>query len=255
MENSQINDIDIIELLKIFRKRIVVIILSAAIAVTAVLTYSLIVYKPEYSSKATMYILKQNDNSQSVSASDFTLALNVVNDCTYILKMQSVLEEAIDELKLDVSYKELKGNITTNNPNGTRILEVTAVADTPELAKSIVDSVCLKGADKIADSMGFTQVNVSEFGNINTEPCNKVGIKVYAIAAAVAVVLTYAVFVVIYIFDDSINSNEDVQRYLGLSVLGMIPDYNCSSKKKYKYNKYESQVEYRRIQENDIKDR
>lgn len=52
-----------------------------AAIVALVFVYNLIFYVPEYQSKATLYILKQNNNEQSVSASDFSTALNVVT-CT-----------------------------------------------------------------------------------------------------------------------------------------------------------------------------
>lgn len=52
--------------------------------------------------------------------------------------MQSVLDEVIDELKLNTDYLKLQKKITTNNPSGTRILEVKAEAATPELAVVVV---------------------------------------------------------------------------------------------------------------------
>lgn len=56
--------------------------MAAIVATVAlVFVYNLIFYVPEYQSKATLYILKQNNNEQSVSASDFSTALNVVT-CT-----------------------------------------------------------------------------------------------------------------------------------------------------------------------------
>lgn len=239
MTNNKSMEIDLIDLLGFLKKKVLIILAAIVAAVALVFVYNLIFYVPEYQSKATLYILKQNNNEQSVSASDFSTALNVVNDCTYILKMQSVLDEVIDELKLNTDYLKLQKKITTNNPSGTRILEVKAEAATPELAVKIADAVCRIGVERINDSVGFKQVNISEEGKLNTNPSNKPGIKVYALAGMLAAVVVCGIYVVIYLLDDGIHSDDDVQRYLGLSVLGRIPDINSIGKHgKYKYYAY-----------------
>ena len=52
-----------------------------------------------------------------------------------------------------------------SNPEDTRILEVTVKADSPKMAKAIVDRICTIGAARIEDAMGFQQVNVYELGD------------------------------------------------------------------------------------------
>lgn len=80
-------------------------------------------YVPKYEAKATLYILKQ-DASKTAASSDFSTALSVVNDCAYILRMESVLDEVIEELGLNTNYSTLRSRISTSNPEETRILEV-----------------------------------------------------------------------------------------------------------------------------------
>ena len=46
------------------------------------------------------------------------------------------------------------------------------------------------------------------------------------------------IFFVISLLDDGIKSDDDVERYLGLSVLGRIPDTNAPHSKKYGYYGY-----------------
>lgn len=128
---------------------------------------------PRYASTATLYILRQSSNDQQISE-DFSLALNVVSDCDHLLKSHSVLDAVIENLSLDISYKDLRASISTNNPDSTRILEVTAEAETPARAKAIVDSICTIGTDKIRQAMGFAQVNLYEYGVWDSEPCNRV---------------------------------------------------------------------------------
>lgn len=233
-------EIDLVELFRyLFKPKKILIALAAMIvAVAALVGYYHVTYVPKYEAKATLYILKQ-DASKTAASSDFSTALNVVNDCAYILRMESVLDEVIEELGLNTSYGALRSRISTSNPEETRILEVRAQALTPDLAVKIADSVCRIGTQRINDSMGFKQVRIAEEAQYNPIPCNKPGLKNYALIGMLAMVAVFGVYVVLYLLDDGIHSDDDVQRYLGLSVLGRIPDLNSINRQsKYRYETY-----------------
>lgn len=242
MENKNtVTEIDLLDLLRYLfvPKRICIAMAAAVLAVALLAIYNHVTYVPEYKAKSTLYILKQDAEKTLASSSDFSTALNVVNDCAYILKMESVLGEVIEELNLDTSYSALKGKISVNNPNETRVLEVTARALSPDLAVRIADSVCRIGTQKINESVGFMQVHVTEEAQRDSAPCNKPGLKSYVLAGLLVAVVVYAVYFVLYMLDDGIHSDEDVQRYLGLSVLGRIPALEAISRQsRYEYGGY-----------------
>ena len=229
-ENTRV--VTLKDLWELLIQRLPVIVLAAVIAVSGLFVMNLATYDPEYESTAMLYILRQGDDSTSSgdASNDFSLALKVVNDCTYLLKSHTVLDAVIDELELDTDYKELYKTVSTRNPDNTRILEVTVRAESPELAKQIVDKICELGKESITKAMGFEQVNLFEYGRLEKLPCNKMSILVYAIVAVAAAVLTYSVYMVLYLLDDGVRTSEDIERYLGISVLGEIPDAKESVK-------------------------
>ena len=221
----------------IFIHKLWAIALVAVLAVVSSFTFITVTYTPKYSSTAIMYIVRENmgDASSGELSSDFSLALKVVNDCDYLLKSDSVLEVVKSDLHLDGDCDDLAKNIKTNNPSNTRVLEVTVEADTPELAKSIADKLCEFGAQKINEAMGFDQVNLYQRGSYDPEPSNKTPLLTYVFIGFIAVIATYLIFLIRFIVDDTIRTDEDVQRYLGLSVLGELPDADETHKKKYGY--------------------
>ena len=228
-----------IDIWKTFVDHIIPIVLAAALVVCLLFLYSTIVLVPEYSSTATLYILKQeNSNDYVYTQSDFNLALNVVNDCTYMVKSHEVLDEVIDKLDLNTSYKGLYNDITINNPDNTRILEVTVETENSEQAKQIVDAVCRTAADKINKTMGMDQVSVYSKGTTGSAPSNSIGLTSYIVAGCVAALVVYVVFLVMFMMDDKIKDEEDVVKYLGLSVLGYIPNSDASKQKNGKYGYY-----------------
>ena len=211
-----------------------VILGAAVLCIALFLGFNALTFQPEYESRATLYILKQDGgNSDEYTSSDFSLALNVVNDCTYLLRSHKVLDEVITELRLDMSYQDLAKRISTSNPDGTRVLEVIVRADSPQDARKIVDSVCRVGADAISEAMGFQQVNLYEYGTLNEHPCNRTSYKTYVLIGLGAAVLTYAIYLLVFLLDDKIRNEEDVHDYLGLSVLGEIPNANDKGHGRY----------------------
>ena len=240
MENK--NNVKVItfrDLWDIFVSRLWVLAVAAVVAVAILFTVSTLTFVPQYESVATLYILKQNENTDSSTGNseDFSLALKVVNDCNYLLKGHSVLDEVIKEQDLKYSYKQLYDRVTVTNPTDTRILEVRVEADSPELAKQIVDSICVIGTEKIEQAMGFQQVNLYEYGILKNEPCNNLSLTAYFLAAIAAAALTYVVFLLIFIFDDRIRTNEEIENAFGLSILGEIPNVGTNGKKG-KYSRY-----------------
>ena len=229
--------ITIKHLLRIFTRRLWIMVLAAVVCAGGLFLFNQLTYKPAYNSTATLYILRQGEKDQSYNTdSDFSLALKVVNDCTYLLKSHAVVDTVIESMGLDMTYNELYKKISTSNPDNTRILEVTVEADTPEQAKQIVDNLCQIGQEKIAEAMGFQQVNFYERGTLNNKPCNKTSLSIYVLIGLAAALVVYAVYLIAFLADDRIRTDEDIQQYLGLSILGNIP--NADSMEKHRYGYY-----------------
>lgn len=228
-------EISLKDLWQIFIHRLWMMLLAAVLAVCAFFAFSAITYTPRYSSTATMYILHQvNENASAGDiSSGFSQALKVVNDCDFMLKSDTILNAVSDRLGLGEDYEDLKDCITTKNPTDTRILQITVEADTPEMAKKIVDALCEIGADNINQAMGFEQVNLYEHGTLSTKPCNQTSLLSYVLVGGVAAVAVYFVFLLMFLMDDTLKSDEDCQMYLGIGIIGDIPDADDVNKRKY----------------------
>ena len=224
------------DLWDIFKRRWWVMLVVGVLAVDVFWAYNRLTFEPQYASTATLYILRQNEmDSNSEKASDFSLALNVVNDCTFLLKSHAVVDKVMEDLQLDMSYKDLYKSISTKNPDNTRILEVTVIAPSSKQAKEIVDHLCEVGAEKIEEAMGFRQVNLFEYGTYETIPANQVRVRTYAIIMLAAVLLVYILQVILFIMDDTLNSSEDIEKYLDIKVIGDIPYYGEGGRGAYGY--------------------
>lgn len=245
-KDNNVKVLAISDLWHAFSWHIIPIILAAVISVLGVYIYSRYFRKPLYRSTAALYILRQErEPNYDNSNLDFSLALNVVNDCNYMLKSHAVLDDVMEELNLNIAYKSLASMISTYNPDGTRVLEVSVESESMSLSKDIVDTLCRIGADKISEAMGFNQVNVYEYGTVTNIPSNQIGLRRYALIGIGAVVLVYLAYLIAMILDDKIRSEEDVHKYLNLSVLGDIPNASAAEGSKYsRYYRYDRKHKY-----------
>lgn len=240
--NTKIRVVSFRDLWDIFVQKIWIIVLVCALVTVGLFVVNTITFEPEYRSTATMYILRQNmkqiapeQNSADDVATDFSLALDVVKDCDYLMKSYTVVEQVKRNLNLSLDYEEISKRISTSNPDNTRILEVSVVAESPEEAKRMVDNLCDVGASAINSTMGFEQISLYEYGNMNYEPSNKTKPLLFLFVGMIAAVVTYSVFLVVFLLDATIKSDEDIENYLGLSILGDIPEANNDKKNKQKY--------------------
>ncbi len=217
-------------------QKILVITAGALVGTVLLFAVSQVTYTPRYESKAILYITRQSESTSFGDAStEFSLSLKLVNDCTFFLKSHTVLDRVIDEMKLNMSYRQLYNSILVSNPENTRVLEVVVEADSPEQAKQIVDRICNIAPQEIEDVMGYKQVQLFENGTLNAEPSNRISMIVYLLAFAVLAVAIYGVFLVIDLLDDRIRSDEDIEQILGLSVLSNIPDASATQHERYGY--------------------
>lgn len=219
---------------ELFLQRLVGILLVTAIAVSGFAIYNKITYRPLYQSTATLYISGDDSfegNSSADAYNTYTLAMKVVNDCDYLLSSRSVVDQLIIGMDLKVDYSVLQSRISTNNPTNTRILEVTIEAESPNLAKQIVDRLCEIGEEKINEVMGTNYVRLYEYGTLNVLPCNAIPKSTYIIIGALTAVITFGLCLLVFLLDDRIRSVEHLEQLLGLSVLGDIPDANAINQK------------------------
>lgn len=231
---------DLRELWRLFVRHLG-LLAAAAMAASAMLgIYQAATYEPMYGATATLYILRQEKEipENAEVSEDFSLALKVVNDCTYLLKSHTVLDQVIRELELDMDYETLYDRISASNPDNTRILEVRAEASTPEQARMIVDRVCQLGRECITRAMGFEQVNLFEWGVAELEPCNRLHPGVYVLVGAAAAGVVYLILLAMAFGDDRIRSRGEIEQRLGLNVLAEVPDRRKKkTERQYDYGK------------------
>jgi len=177
-----------------------------------------------------VYILSKETTLTSLA--DLQIGSQLTKDYRVVTTSRPVLQEVIDNLNLDMKYEELNKKITLDNPSDTRILSITAIDPDPVRAKAIVDQVASVSSEHIANIMEMTPPKVIEEGIVAEEKISPHVQKNAIIGALVAVFVVCGLVVLEVVLNDTIKTEEDVEKYLQLSVLSSIPERKDEAEKK-----------------------
>lgn len=214
-------EIDLLEIFAVFRKKIWMILLAAVIGGGLAGAFSCFVLTPQYTSSAMVYILSKETTLTSLA--DLQIGSQLTKDYRIIVTSRPVLEDVVEELGLNMTYKDLKKKVTIDNPSDTRILSIMAEDADPYLAKQIADKVASTASEYIGDIMEMVPPKMIEDGEIPIEKSSPSNVRNALLGALAAVALVCGMLVVGVVMNDSIRSEEDVSKYLGLTVLASVP--------------------------------
>ena len=214
-------EIDLLELLGEFRRKIWIILGVIVLFGGVAGAFSKFVLTPQYKSTAMVYILSKETTLTSLA--DLQIGSQLTEDYKVIVNSRPVLGEVIDSLALDMSYEQLLAKVSIGNPTDTRILTVTVTDPDPYRAKAIVDCVAETASDYIGEIMEMIPPKIIENGTVATRKTSPSNGKNAVLGALAGMVLVCGVIVIQVIMNDTVRTEEDVERYLGLSVLASVP--------------------------------
>lgn len=225
MENQRENDtieIDLLDLLGILMSRAWLIISVSLFAALICFLVSKFVVAPTYESTTKIYILNKQD-STAVTYSDVQMGTQLTKDYAELINSRYVLEEVIQDLSLEIEYKQLLHKVSVTTPSDTRIVSITVEDEDPVSAMNIANAIREAASTHIQNVMDIDAVNVVETANMPTEKAGPSCIKWTLIGGILGAFLMCAVVMVQHLMDDTIKSSEDVKKYLNLSTLALIP--------------------------------
>ncbi len=197
------------DLFRVFVKSLLPMILAAVICGGGLFLYRFLTYTPVYTSTATLYVLPIEGDEQATS-SDFAEGVYIASDSASILVSrdlltavgltvkQTVETDYAGKYTFDDSYSSLRHSINVSVTENGRVLEVTAQAEHPVVAKILVDELCLQGAARVRTLVGSDAVKVLDQGNLPAQASNSVFTLSIIAVAFLAAVVVYGVCCIIY---------------------------------------------------------
>lgn len=226
MQNKQEEElvIDLWELLAVIWKNLLLIVEAGLILGALVFIASTLFMPKQYQSSTEVYILnKQNESSANVTYSDLQTGSYLTKDYRELITSLPVMEKVTAQLSLDMAPEKLAEHISVSTPADTRIIKISATHKDPYMANMIADAVRVAASAQIAAVMDIEAVNVVQKADYPRSEVSPPRLKYTFLGCILGSVLAVGVLFLIYLLDDSIKTIDDVEKYLGVSVLGSIP--------------------------------
>lgn len=245
-------EIDLVELLGVILHNLWIIIVSGVIVAAVALLVSYFIITPKYESVTKIYVISKT-NADTMTYSDLQAGSTLTKDYKELVKSRPVLEEVLAETGIDVELKDLEEQITVEVPTDTRIVSITVEDKDPYEARIIADSVRIAASKHIREVMDTEAVNVVEEASLPIEKSSPSILKNTAIGYAVGLFLAIAIVIINYIMDDTIKTPDDVEKFLGVSVLGSIPYSENDLSDKAEMERYEKKKKQRKKKQKEEK--
>ena len=218
MDNREQNEIefDLLQMLGFLLKRAWIIVLVMAIFAVAGYSISKKNEVPQYTASCRVFVNREgSDNSYN----DALVTLYLRKDCQVILTGRNVAAQIAENLGLRTNPSTISSKIKVSAEDDTHVLELSYTDTSPKRAAAILNELCDVGEVEIKKHITNATFTVMYYAEIPTTPTSGKTTKDTLLAAAIGMVLSAAVLIAIFIMDDTIRSEDDVERYLGLSTL------------------------------------
>lgn len=231
MDNKENEVIDLTEILSAVRQHLLELIFVTLVAALVGFTASKFLMNPKYDSSALMIVNTRQDVNANVTSDQINSATKLVSTYSIIIKSDTVLQQVIDNLGLNLTYAKLNKRVTVAAVDDTQVMKITVQSDSPEWARQVCEQIITVAPDVIKEAVEAGSVKVISNPSLATEPVSPNIMKNTMLAAAVGFVLVISIIVLQVLLDNKINTEEDVTKYLDMTVLGVIPQYDQGGKK------------------------
>lgn len=219
------------ELFDILKKRfnLIAVITLAAVALAGVISFFFLT--PIYQSSTQILVNKANEDQMGYTAADVQTNLQLINTYNVIIKSPAILEIVIEELDLDMTTGQLNEKITVQSEKDSQVINLSVQDEDPHQAATIANKTAEIFQQEIVNIMSVDNVNILAKAEVteNQGPVKPKPILNIAIALVVGLMIGVGAAFLLEYFDNTIKTEQDVEKILELPVLGVISKMDPSA--------------------------
>ncbi len=228
-------EINLKELFDYFVSKWFIIAIAGLVFVVAGASYTLFFKTPMYNSYTTMVLTTNNEKTnQQITSSDITLNKNLVSNYRVIMKSHSILNQVINNLELNTTAEQLKKQISVTTEDDTEIIRISVNSENADSAKDIANEIARVFSNDVARYYSIKNVAIVDYAEKANLPYNISLLKTTVLALLVGIVLASAAIFIMFYFDTTIKSTEEIESKIGLPTLGIVPIKTIPKEKKGK---------------------
>lgn len=211
------------EIFEVIKKRwllIVGLIVGAAL-LAAIISY--FVLTPTYQS-SSQFIVNQEQKDPDAQYNEIQTNLELIHTYNDIIKSPAILEEVVDTMDLPYGVNSLSEKIEVTNEESSQVVTLTVTDPDPEQATLIANATVKIFQKEIPDIMNVDNVSILSEAETGAAPQPVAPKPLLNIAIAIVLggMVGVGIAFLLEYLDNTIRSDEDIEKQLGLPILGVI---------------------------------
>ncbi|MFL8938379.1 YveK family protein [Rossellomorea oryzaecorticis] len=212
------------ELMETLKKRISLILFITLTAVIVSGGVSFFLLTPVYQSSTQLLVNQSKTEQPVINQGEIQTNLQLMKTYNVIIKSPAILEKVISELKLDMTTSQLNSKITVASEGDSQVLNLSVQDTDPNKAAEIANKTASVFQNEIPTIMNVNNVSVlakAEIGE-NQSPIKPKPLLNIAIAMVVGLMVGVGIAFLLEYLDNTVKTEQEVEKLLGLPVLGSI---------------------------------
>ncbi|TDL32623.1 capsular biosynthesis protein [Jeotgalibacillus sp. S-D1] len=212
------------ELFNTLKKRMLLIIMIALIAVSASAVVSYFFITPVYQSSTQLLVNQERTEQPNLNVSDIQANLELINTYNVIIKSPVILDKVSEQMNGKFSAAQLNEKITVQTESESQVVNVSVQDPDPHVAADIANSTAAVFQEDIVELMNVDNVSILAPAEVKSSqaPVSPQPILNMAIALVVGLMIGVGLAFLLEYLDNTIKTEQDIEKTLDLPLLGVI---------------------------------
>ncbi|MCQ6274663.1 capsular biosynthesis protein [Bacillus sp. V3B] len=219
------------ELFQTLRKRMSLIVIIIAIAVIISGIVSFFIITPIYQSSTQLLVNQAKNEQTEYNTNSVQTNLQLINTYNVIIKSSAILDKVADQLGSDLTAAQLNQKITVSSEQNSQVVNLVVQDPNPQMAADIANTTAEVFQKEIVTLMNIDNVNILAQATVgeNQSPIKPQPLLNIAIALVVGLMAGVGVAFLLEYLDNTVKDEQDIEKLLGLPVLGAIATIESSA--------------------------
>lgn len=225
MEVNNQEEIDLTEIYTIIKRSILVILALASASAILVFAYTKVFVAKQYTSSGTFIVNnRKTDTGGNITNDEINSAKGLTSVYSIIIKSDPVVDAVINNLSLDYTTGQLQSMLSVSAVDNTQVMKVSVKTKSAEEAAAIVNEILQIAPEFIVDKVEAGSVKIISDAKVHPKAVAPNASRSAVLIFAVVAMGSAGVIVLINLMDKSIKSEQDIEKHLGIPLLGIIPN-------------------------------
>ncbi|MCA0987060.1 YveK family protein [Guptibacillus algicola] len=212
------------EIFEVLKKRLSLILLITLVATATSGIVSYFLLTPIYQASTQILVNQKESSENGFDYNQVKTNVELINTYSVIIKSPTILDEVTDKVDLNISTSDLNEKITVSNEQNSQVVSIEVKDADPAVAVKIANTTAKVFENKISNIMNVDNVSVLSEANFEgtPNPVDPKPILNMVIALVVGLMVGVGLAFLLDYLDNTIKDENDIEKLLGLPVLGTI---------------------------------